>query len=118
MKNSAWLEKLHAEGHTKKPPKAEPQEPSPTLFPDLYWIWEAYCFLSERRGIGPNGPVPITAQDILAFSELTGRTESKYREQLLRFIPPLDRFYLNDFYTRQQAEMEKAKNKSRVKGAR
>ncbi|QJA43169.1 hypothetical protein [Phaeobacter phage MD18] len=47
-----------------------------------------------------------------AYTELTGRTEHRYRHQLLRFIPPLDRYFLKDFYDRQQAEMEKAQKKA------
>ncbi|WNL50651.1 hypothetical protein RPALISO_62 [Ruegeria phage RpAliso] len=108
---AAWLEKLYAEGQLEKKPQSL-QEPVPHLFPDLYWIWEAYCFLSERRGIGPNGPLPISVGDITAYSELSGRNEERYRRQLLRFIPPLDRIFLKDFYDRQNAEMEKARKKS------
>lgn len=106
-----WLEKLYAEGRIKKKPQTL-QEPPPALFPDLYWLWEAYCFLSERRGVGPNGPVPITVHDMLAYAELTERVESRYRQQLIRLIPPLDRYFLKDFYDRQQVELEKAQRKS------
>lgn len=56
--------------------------------------------------------MPITVQDMHAYTELTGRTEHRYRHQLLRFIPPLDRYFLKDFYDRQQAEMEKAQKKA------
>lgn len=49
---------------------------------------------------------------MIAYCELTGRNERVYRDQLTRFIPPLDRFYLRDFYERQQAEMEKAQRKA------
>jgi hypothetical protein len=81
------------------------------LFPDALWIWDAYCFLSEHRGVGPNGPVPITANDMLAYSKLTGRMEPRYRAQLIRFIPPMDRLFLRDFYDRQRIEMEKLQKK-------
>jgi hypothetical protein len=79
----------------------------------VLWIWEAYCFLSERRGVGPNGPVPITVQDMLAYTELSNRKEERYRRQLLRFIPPLDRFFLKNFYDRQAEAFAKERNKSK-----
>lgn len=108
---SEWLEKLYAEGQISKKPEPA-QELPPPLFPDLYWIWEAYAFLNERRGVGPNGPLPISVGDMNAYAELTGRTEIRYRQQLVRFIPPLDRVFLKDFYDKQHAEFEKARKKS------
>jgi hypothetical protein len=116
-KHSEWLEKLHAEGRIKNKPEALQERPPP-LYPDMLWVWQAYCFLSERRGVGPNGPVSITAQDMLAYAELTGRNETVYRDQLVRFIPPLDRFYLKDFYERQKAEMEKLQKRSASRSRR
>jgi hypothetical protein len=114
VKHSAWLEKLHAEGRIKKKPDVLQEQP-PSLYPDLYWVWQAYCFLSERRGVGPNGPVAITVHDMLAYTELTGRREQVHKDQLIRFIPPLDRVFLRDFYDRQNAEMEKAQKKARAR---
>ncbi|UVD36478.1 hypothetical protein RCXUPER_60 [Rhodobacter phage RcXuper] len=114
---SEWLEKLYAEGKIKKKPESA-QEPPPPIFPDLYWIWEAYCFLNERRGVGPNGPLPISVSDIQAYAELTGRIEPRYRQQLIRFIPPLDRVFLKDFYDRQNAEIEKARKKAEAASRR
>ncbi len=108
--NQAWLQKLYEEGQLTKKPEA-PQEPAPKLFPDLFWIWEAYCFLAERRSMGPNGPNPISVSDMEAYTTLTGRTEHTYRYQLLRFIPPMDRVFLKDFYDKQSKELEKAKRK-------
>lgn len=109
------MEKLYEEGKIKKKPEKTTSDPPP-LFPDLYWIWSAYCVLSERRGVGPNGPVPITTSDMLAFAELSGRNDPHHRHQLLRFIPPLDRFYLKDFYEKQAKEMEKSRRKAESKG--
>lgn len=111
-KRTAWLQKLYEEGHIKKAPSEPAQEQPPELFPDLYWIWESYCFLSERRGVGPGGPLPITVSDMNAFIELTGRIEPRYRRQLVRFIPPLDRAFLKDFYDRQKVEMDKNMRKA------
>jgi hypothetical protein len=51
--------------------------------------------------------------DMLAYSTLTGRCEQQYRDQLLRFIPPLDRIFLSDFYARQSAEMKAAADKNK-----
>ncbi|AMO44103.1 hypothetical protein vBRpoSV10_44 [Ruegeria phage vB_RpoS-V10] len=55
---------------------------------------------------------------MLAYAELTGRTEQPYRHQLTRFIPPLDRYFLKDFYDRQQVEMEKARKKAMANSRR
>lgn len=63
--------------------------------------------------MGPNGPTAITMNDMLAYSNLTGRCEQQYRDQLLRFIPPLDRLYLGDFYERQAAEMKALTDKNK-----
>jgi hypothetical protein len=50
--------------------------------------------------------------DMQAYASLSGRSEERYREQLLRFVPPLDRVYLADFYEKQKAEMEKERRKA------
>jgi hypothetical protein len=112
-----WIAKLYADGNPKLKNKPVPvvQEPAPELFDDLIWVWEAYCFLSERRGIGPGGPVPITTTDIMSYCTLTGRDEQRYRAQCVMFIPALDRVYLKDFYDKQAEEMEKNRKKSEAK---
>ncbi len=84
----------------------------------MIWVWEAYCLLSDRRASGANGPLPINLTDIAAYCTLTGRDEFKYRAQLIRFIPPLDRFYLKDFYDRQSKEMDKQRKKSEAAAKR
>jgi len=94
----------------KTPPR--PQEPVPTIFPDMLWIWSAFCFLSERRGVGANGPSAITVEAMSHFTTLTNRRERVYVDQLLRFIPALDREYLRDFYDKQAKEMEKTRRKA------
>lgn len=104
--------KLYEEGKLKTKPTPSGAGAAPKLYPDLFWVWEAFCFLSERRGVGQNGPLPITATDMQSYAELTGRVEPHYRQQLLRFIPPLDRVYLRDFYEKQEKERQKAQNKS------
>lgn len=110
MGKEAWIEKLRAEGNTKlsAQPREKPQEPTPVLYSDLIWIWSAYCFLSERRGVGPAGPIPITVEAMDAYSRLTNRRERIYLDQLMMFIPALDRAYLKDFYDRQAKEMAKS----------
>lgn len=105
--------KEKAEGKVPKP-----QEPPPTLFPDLCWIWSAYCFLADRRGVGANGPLPITVEAMESFLRMSNRYESPYVEQVLRFVPLLDREYLHDFYENQRKEMEKQKRKSARGGTR
>jgi hypothetical protein len=99
--------KEKAEG---KPPK--PQEPPPILFPDLHWVWAAYCFLSDRRGVGANGPLPITVEAMEAYLRMSNRYESPYVEQVIQFVPALDREYLHDFYEKQRKEMDKQKRKT------
>jgi len=99
-----------AEG--KPPPK--PQEPAPNLFPDMLWVWSAFCMLSDRRGVGANGPLPITMEAMHAYAKMTNRRERVYMEQLLHFVPLLDREYLNDFYEKQAAELEKQRKKAQA----
>ena len=104
-----------AEGKAK--PKA-PQEPAPTLFPDLFWIWAAFCYLSDRRGVSANGPVPITIEAMEAFARMSNRYRHPYIDQLMRFVPVLDREYLRDFYDKQKKEMEKMRKKSEQEARR
>ena len=100
-----------AEG--KPPPK--PQEPAPTIYPDMMWVWKAFCDLSDRRGVGPSGPVPVTLEAMNAYLELTNRKCYPYAQQVLHFIPILDREYLRDFYDKQAKEMEKTRKQSQPK---
>lgn len=97
-----------AEG--KPPPK--PQEPAPTIFADMLWVWSTFCYLSDRRGVGPHGPVAVTIEAMNAYLELTGRKHFPYAQQVLHFVPILDREYLRDFYDKQAKEMEKARKKA------
>lgn len=97
-------------------PVVKPQEPAPNLFPDMLWVWSTFCFLSERRGVSANGPVPITMEAMHAFSQMTNRHRHPYIEQLLRFIPELDREYLRDFYDKQKKDMEKQRKKAESGG--
>lgn len=53
-----------------------------------------------------------------AYSQMTDRRECVYKEQLLHFIPLLDREYLRDFYDKQQKEMEKQRKKNERAGTR
>lgn len=47
-----------------------------------------------------------------AFAQMTNRYRQPYIEQLLRFIPELDRNYLHDFYEKQKKELEKQRKKA------
>jgi len=97
---------------SKTPPAQKAvKEEVPILFPDLFWVWGAYCFLNERRQVGPNGPQPISVEAMQAYSQLTNRIETTYREQLLLFIPELDRLFLHDFYAKQQEQHEEMQKK-------
>lgn len=111
---------MRAEGNTKLGPKKpeKPQEPAPILFPDLIWVWSAFCFLSERRGLGPNGPVPITVEAMNAYTSMTNRREREYLDQVLQFVPLLDREYLKQFYDSQAVEMEKTRKKTETPAQR
>ena len=102
-------EKKQAEG---KVPLPKPQEPAPVLFPDLFWVWGVFCYLSDRRGLGPNGPAPISLEAMSAYLELKGRKHYPYVEQVLEFVPLLDREYLHTFYDNQSKEMEKMRRKN------
>lgn len=94
----------------KRPEK--PQEQAPLLFPDMHWVWASFCFLSDRRGVSANGPVPITMEAMNAYCQLTKRRGERDVEMLLRFVPALDRVYLHDFYEKQRKEMEKQRKKA------
>ena len=98
-----------AEG--KSPPK--PQEQAPTIFPDMLWVWKAFCDLSDRRGVGPHGPTAITIEAMNAYLELTNRKQDPYSRQILQFIPVLDREYLRDFYDKQAKEVKKVQNQAK-----
>ena len=98
-------------------PPPKPQEPAPTIFPDMLWVWSTFCYLSDRRGVGPHGPVSITVEAMNAYLELANRKQSPYADQVLQFVPILDREYLRDFYEKQAKEMEKARKQSSSKSA-
>jgi len=102
----------------KEPVANKPQEPAPTIFPDMLWVWKAFCDLSDRRGVGPHGPVPITLEAMNAYLDLTGRKHYPYKQQVLHFVPILDREYLRDFYEKQAKEMEKSRKKAEGPKAR
>lgn len=115
----AFKAKLRASGSKKitsvsaaQPIKPVVKEEEPALYPDLFWVWEAFCYLSDRRQMGPNGPQPISVPEMVAFAELSGRTEQRYKEQLHKFIPPLDRIYLGDLYEKQAKEIEEQRKKA------
>lgn len=91
---------------------AKPTEPAPTIYPDMMWLWSTFCALSERRGVGPSGPVPITIEAINAYLELSARKYAPYVQQALQFIPVLDREYLRDFYDKQAKEMAKSQKQA------
>jgi len=92
------------------------QEQAPHLFPDLHWVWRAYCFLSDQRSVGPNGPVPITVEAMESYIRMSNRYEYPYVQQVMRFIPILDREYLSDFYEKQRKDMDKQKKKAEKVG--
>jgi hypothetical protein len=91
---------------------SKPQEPTPIIFPDMLWVWSAFCYLSDRRGVGSSGPVSITVEAMSHFATMTNRLERVYVDQLMHFVPILDREYMRDFYDKQAKEMEKARRKS------
>ena len=70
---------------------------------------------NPARAVGNNGPLPIRPADMLAYCQLTGRDEMLYRQQIIRFIPVLDRYYLKDFYDKQAKEMEKQRRAMEAK---
>ncbi len=67
--------------------------------------------MNERRQVGANGPQPISVEAILAYAKLADRTSERNREYLMRFIPALDRIFLNNFYEKQAKEYEEMKKK-------
>ncbi|WP_146203698.1 hypothetical protein [Azospirillum sp. TSO5] len=55
---------------------------------DLRHLWEWFSELSDARG-GGMGPSPITYQDILAWSRLTGRRPSPWEVSVIRELDSL-----------------------------
>jgi hypothetical protein len=53
-----------------------------------------------------------------AYATLTNRREREYLEQMLQFVPLLDREYLKDFYDKQAKEIEKQRKKSETTSQR
>ena len=62
--------------------------------------------------MGANGPLPITVEAMDAYSRLTNRRDREYLDQMVMFVPLLDREYLKDFYDKQAKEMDKARRKN------
>ncbi len=52
---------------------------------------------------------------MLSYCQLTGRTEIEWRSQIIRFIPALDRFWVKDFYDRQEAKRKEEERKNKAK---
>jgi len=78
----------------------------------MLWVWKAFCDLSDRRSVGAHGPLPISMESMNAYLELSNRKQFPYAQQLLHFIPILDRVYLADFYDKQAKEMEKSRKEA------
>jgi len=87
----------------------------PEVYPDVIWAWDAFDYLNRQRGIGPNGPMPISARDLLAYCELRNIHRDDDVDFLLRIIPKLDHIYLADFNKQQEKRLEAMKNKSKGK---
>lgn len=64
----------------------------PTEFPeDLGHVWLTFLALSERRGYGQAGPLPITYSDIFHYKEVTGNPIAPHE---VKTILELDRIYM------------------------
>lgn len=76
----------------------------PEIWPDLFWVWEAFSFLSSSRQMGFNGPQPISLTEILAYAEFRGIHSPDEREELLHHVQKLDSQYLQDSATKAKAK--------------
>lgn len=93
--------------------KAQTLSDEPELFPDVLWIWDAFSFLSATRGISYNGPVRITAAEMLSYCIMKGIIISQGRDDLMYFIPILDTQYLEDHYRKAEIQQRKAESKNK-----
>lgn len=109
-KDTSWIRKLEEEGQIKlnKPIEAAPKV---ELFTDLFWVWEAFCRLSDMRNVGMNGPLPITPEQILSYCVLKGIRSSEDRGELLNFLSELDPIWLKEHYDKAEKRREREKAK-------
>jgi hypothetical protein len=82
------LEGLAARGHKKALEKLE----GPTFPEALEYLWDWFQDLDSSRHTTPEGPEPLTYQEILAWAQLTG---SRTTPEEVRALRLLDKAYLN-----------------------
>jgi len=68
--------------------------------------------MNRQRQVGPNGPQPLSLQDIHAVCKLRGVTRSDDIELLLIVLPELDGMVLKQHYDEVEANMKKANKKT------
>lgn len=77
--------------------------------PDQFeWIWDWFWELSAVRRHGPNGPDPISFQDIAVWSQLTGSQVLREEIGVMRRMDTAFLSALNEEY-QDQREREKRK---------
>lgn len=82
------LEGLAERGHKKALEKLE----GPPFPEALEYLWEWFQDLDDSRHATPEGPEPLTYQEILAWAQLT---DNKPRPEEVRALRLLDKAYLN-----------------------
>ncbi len=117
-KHRDWLEKIKAEGLTKRAPvkeETEEKDPSaPQVLPEAAWLWRLFGTLNAQRPNGSNNaPIPLAISEVYALSEIEELDKAETR-WFLEVVMKLDRVYLEDAYQKIAKEQEK-RNKGKAK---
>lgn len=114
-KKREWLDKIRAEGLTKKKEVEVEEDPNvPTLVPEAAWLWRAFTLLSVQRGYTQSGPQPISIRDIEAFSSLE-RLDGPDSVWLLDVIVHMDQVFLEFSYDKIKREHSQQAKKAKAK---
>jgi hypothetical protein len=79
----------------------------PELYPDLYWVWEAFMMLSSTRQQGMGGPQPISLTELLAYCQYHAIQDSEEREEILHLVQHLDRVFLAHYAEKSKSKANK-----------
>lgn len=107
-KNVAWLSQISKDGT-----KVKAIDEMPEVGQHCGWLWSAYNALGARRGAGPDGPLPITFSDIMAYATFYGFDSVSQRRILAAVVTELDDVYLDHVQEARKKAQEKQKSGSK-----
>jgi len=79
-------------------------EEKPELYPDLFWVWEAFSELNQSREIGFSGPQPLKLSEIRALIDELEITSPDNRWRFIRRIRVLDKAFLEKAHSKPSNE--------------